>query len=154
VQAYARQQWGFDSGLGSGEAAGRRWAALFVDNLLMNGVGYAIGAAMGGAVGKATTPESAIGAAAASAGIGIGIQVAYMAGFTGITGQTLGKKLLGVRVVGPDGGPPGILRALLRETVGRFLSVIVCCLGYFWILWDKEQQAWHDKIAGTHVEKA
>jgi uncharacterized RDD family membrane protein YckC len=27
----------------------------------------------------------------------------------------------------------------------------VLFLGFFWILWDKDQQGWHDKIAGTVV---
>jgi hypothetical protein len=27
-------------------------------------------------------------------------------------------------------------------------------LGYFWMLWDEQQQTWHDKIAGTTVERA
>ncbi|MGV3719800.1 MAG: RDD family protein, partial [Actinomycetota bacterium] len=153
VMGYAAHSGAFDSGISNGESAMRRWAAMFVDNLLMNGVGYAIGAAMGGAAKAATTPEQALSAAGGAMGVALGVQVAYMAGLTGITGQTLGKMMLGVRVVGPDGGPPGIGRALLRETIGRFLSVVVCMLGYFWILWDPEQQAWHDKIAGTHVEK-
>jgi uncharacterized RDD family membrane protein YckC len=26
-------------------------------------------------------------------------------------------------------------------------------LGYFWAIWDKDNQAWHDKIAGTVVVK-
>jgi uncharacterized RDD family membrane protein YckC len=34
------------------------------------------------------------------------------------------------------------------------ISAIVLCLGYLWMLWDGEQQTWHDKIAGTHVERA
>jgi len=26
-------------------------------------------------------------------------------------------------------------------------------LGFFWIIWDKKKQGWHDKIAGTLVVK-
>jgi uncharacterized RDD family membrane protein YckC len=35
--------------------------------------------------------------------------------------------------------------------VGRILSAIVCLLGYFWMLWDKEKQTWHDKFAASVV---
>jgi uncharacterized RDD family membrane protein YckC len=31
------------------------------------------------------------------------------------------------------------------------LSGIVCLLGYLWMLWDKEKQTWHDKLATTVV---
>ena len=30
---------------------------------------------------------------------------------------------------------------------GRWVSAIACLLGYFWMLWDKEMQTWHDKFA-------
>ena len=30
---------------------------------------------------------------------------------------------------------------------GRWVSAIPCLLGYFWMLWDKEKQTWHDKFA-------
>ena len=38
-----------------------------------------------------------------------------------------------------------------REIVGRVISTAGLLLGYFWALWDKEGQTWHDKIAGTTV---
>jgi len=59
-----------------------------------------------------------------------------------------------VRVIGPDGSPPGFLRAVLRESIGKYISEFVFCLGYLWMLWDADQQTWHDKIAGTTVERA
>jgi len=33
------------------------------------------------------------------------------------------------------------------------LSLVVACLGFFWIAFDSEKQGWHDKIAGTYVVK-
>jgi uncharacterized RDD family membrane protein YckC len=32
-----------------------------------------------------------------------------------------------------------------------FLSMVVVGLGFFWIAFDQNHQAWHDKIAGTVV---
>ena len=69
----------------------------------------------------------------------------------GATGQTLGKRALGIRVYDlRQGGPIGYGRATIRY-FGRILSAIPFFLGYFWMLWDKEKQCWHDKLAGDVV---
>lgn len=67
-------------------------------------------------------------------------------------GMTPGKYLFGEQVVDKlTGGNPGFAKMLVRETVGKFLSAAVFGLGFFWAIWDKDSQAWHDKIAGTVV---
>lgn len=66
-------------------------------------------------------------------------------------GATFGKQILGLRIIGVDGKPPTLVQAILRETIGKFISSIVLGLGYLWALWDKDWQAWHDKIAHTYV---
>ena len=66
-------------------------------------------------------------------------------------GLTPGKWILGDQVVDTRGVRAGFWRMALRETIGKFISGIVLGLGYFWILEDKDQQGWHDKIAGTLV---
>ena len=69
----------------------------------------------------------------------------------GESGQTVGKMALGIRVRDHDtGGAIGVGRGLLRY-VGRIPSGLVLLLGYFWMLWDNENQTWHDKIAKTVV---
>lgn len=69
-------------------------------------------------------------------------------------GMTLGKWLLHEKVVEKlTGNYPGFWRMILRETIGKFVSGLVFGLGYFWAIWDKDGQAWHDKIAGTVVVK-
>lgn len=70
------------------------------------------------------------------------------------TGQTIGKKMLGIQVVDEKGQIPSLLKFLLRETIGKFISGIFLSLGYLWMLWDDKKQTWHDKIAGTYVIKA
>jgi uncharacterized RDD family membrane protein YckC len=67
------------------------------------------------------------------------------------SGQTIGKKVMNIRVIGfEDGGPIGYGRAALRY-VGSILSAIPCGLGYLWMLWDSEKQTWHDKFASSVV---
>jgi uncharacterized RDD family membrane protein YckC len=64
---------------------------------------------------------------------------------------TLGKNFFHLKVVSSDGGKIGYGKAIVREFLGKILSSIVLSLGYLWVIWDKEKQAWHDKIAGTYV---
>jgi uncharacterized RDD family membrane protein YckC len=69
----------------------------------------------------------------------------------GPSGQTPGKRALGIRVVSFDtGGAIGYGRGFIRM-IGRYLSAIVFYLGYFWMLWDGEKQCWHDKLASDVV---
>jgi hypothetical protein len=67
-----------------------------------------------------------------------------------LRGTTIGGILFNLRVVRLDGReldwPTVIVRAL-----SCFLSLIALGLGFIWIAFDPEQQAWHDKIAGTVV---
>jgi uncharacterized RDD family membrane protein YckC len=66
-------------------------------------------------------------------------------------GQTLGKMALGIRVYDfARGGPIGYGRAFVRQ-IAQILSAVVLLLGYLWMLWDREKQTWHDKIAGSVV---
>jgi uncharacterized RDD family membrane protein YckC len=70
----------------------------------------------------------------------------------GPTGQTLGKRAMGIRVYdfSSAGGPIGFGRGAIRF-LGRILSSLACGLGYLWMLWDREKQCWQDKIATTVV---
>ena len=79
--------------------------------------------------------------------ISLVVGLAYFTYFEGTArGQTPGKMALGIRVVDFNTGTSiGHGRAALRY-VGRILSTIPCLLGYFWMLWDREKQTWHDKI--------
>jgi uncharacterized RDD family membrane protein YckC len=74
--------------------------------------------------------------------------------FTGLKGQTLGKMAVGIKVVNAAGYVPGLGCAALREIPGKILSSIAICLGFLWVIWDKQKQGWHDKIASTYVVSA
>jgi uncharacterized RDD family membrane protein YckC len=75
----------------------------------------------------------------------------YAVLFIGLTGQTLGKLALGIKVIDAEGNVPGLWRAILREIVGKFISGLALGLGYVWISWDSHKRGWHDHIAGTYV---
>jgi uncharacterized RDD family membrane protein YckC len=64
---------------------------------------------------------------------------------------TPGKMVLGLRIIDAEtGGPPTLGRMMLRY-VGYLVSAIPLGLGYLWVLWDKNRQGWHDRMAGTLV---
>jgi uncharacterized RDD family membrane protein YckC len=73
----------------------------------------------------------------------------------GTTGQTWGRKMVGVKVVSAETAAPlGIGRALGRTLFANFISSNVCLLGYLWALWDPKKQTWHDKVVGSVVVSA
>lgn len=79
----------------------------------------------------------------------------YFIILTGKYGKTLGKKILGIKVVKKElpSATPGLLKALIRYIVGFFIDWITFGIGNLWQLWNPEKQALHDKVAGTIVIK-
>lgn len=69
----------------------------------------------------------------------------------GKTGQSLGRKFLNIAVLTEDGRPIGIGNAFLREIIGRWISGLVCYIGYLNAFWDPRRQMWHDKMANCYV---
>jgi uncharacterized RDD family membrane protein YckC len=90
----------------------------------------------------------------ASVVIGVLSVILYYGQLEGKTGQTVGKRALGIKTVRTlTGEPPGVGRAIGR-TFAHYLSALPCYLGYLWMLWDRDKQTWHDKISDTVVIKA
>ncbi|AUG77474.1 hypothetical protein CFP65_2652 [Kitasatospora sp. MMS16-BH015] len=73
---------------------------------------------------------------------------------TARTGQTFGKRLVGVRVVrAGTAEPPALGRSVARWLVGQAGAVLV--VGALWPFADSEQRrAWHDRAARTRVVRA
>jgi uncharacterized RDD family membrane protein YckC len=67
------------------------------------------------------------------------------------SGTTPGKKIFALRVIKESGGECHLGSMLVREIVGKTISGAVFLLGYLWILFDRERQGWHDKLANTYV---
>jgi len=65
---------------------------------------------------------------------------------------SLGGVICQIRLVKTDGTPLTFADALVRGLAGIF-SLAILTIGALWILRDPENQAWHDKIAGTYVVK-
>ena len=76
--------------------------------------------------------------------------LANMVLLQGLTGATIGKHLLGLRVRRADGAPLGVLRALARY-FAMWLSVLSFGIGFLCVLWTSRRRALHDFVAGTVV---
>lgn len=63
---------------------------------------------------------------------------------------TIGGVICGLKVVRLDDRPIDWGTAIVRA-LGCFLSLVVAGLGFIWVAIDRENQSWHDKIAGTVV---
>jgi uncharacterized RDD family membrane protein YckC len=71
--------------------------------------------------------------------------------FMGGQGQSLGKKALGLTLVGEASGQPiGMAKAFLRD-LAHFIDTIICLVGFLFPLWDKKRQTIADKIMATVV---
>lgn len=70
------------------------------------------------------------------------------------SGQSIGMKVMNVKVVAREGGPMTFLMAGLRGSIGYWISGLVFGLGYIWAAFDAQGEAWHDKLFGTHVVPA
>ena len=127
-----------DHGDASGPRAGfwRRFAAGFLDGIIL------------------VVIEIILRIALNSAGsiVSLIVTIAYFTLFVGSArGQTPGMSALGIRVISFDGsGSIGYGRAFIRW-IGGYVSLIPIFLGFFWMLWDKEKQCWHDKLASDVV---
>jgi uncharacterized RDD family membrane protein YckC len=81
------------------------------------------------------------------------VHMAYCTLMHAWLGQTLGKMIMGIRVVTIDNrqASPGI--AFLRWT-GYILSMLPLASGFLWAVVDKDHCAWHDWLSQTRVVSA
>lgn len=74
----------------------------------------------------------------------------YATYFTGATGQTLGKLVVGLRVADRRGAPPSYSKAFLRAALGAF-GIAAAFLGLLPMLFDPARRAFHDRVFKTRV---
>ena len=155
-----------------------RWARLFawvidiIVLVIITGILAAVGIVDFERTNDITTSDGVISAV---------IVLAYFVVLTVAFGATLGKMVLGMRVVGADGGKAGTGAILVREIIIRFgvtivafvlalilsgplgdagsvigglVGALVGLIVILRILVDDHRQGWHDKIGGTFVVKA
>jgi uncharacterized RDD family membrane protein YckC len=67
-------------------------------------------------------------------------------------GASLGKMIVGLRLVDDHGSKIGILRGMARATISLlFLSSGVVLIDFAWILFDDKRRTLHDRLVGSYV---
>ncbi|GAA1789064.1 RDD family protein [Actinomadura chokoriensis] len=72
----------------------------------------------------------------------------------GTTGQSIGKRQMGIRLVSAQTGQPiGFGMAFVRK-IAHVADSFLCYIGFLWPLWDDRKQTFADKICNTIVVRA
>jgi uncharacterized RDD family membrane protein YckC len=123
----------------------RRLVALIIDNTLL----YAVTTV----IALQRTSSAAVGDVRFAAELALSFL--YFGYLNGVHGQTVGKRLLHIRVVDADTGLQiGFRRGLARYGVVALLSmafVVPALIDGLWPLRDPRRQAWHDKAVRSLV---
>jgi uncharacterized RDD family membrane protein YckC len=121
-----------------------RFAALLLDIIVLTAISLILRVAIG--VDLVNPP-------AGVALLETGISIAYYVVLTVMLGQTLGKMALGIEVVRQDGKPISWGWILLRETIGKLVSMFILFIGFIMAAFDSKKRALHDRMSNTYVIK-
>jgi serine/threonine-protein kinase len=128
---------------------GRRLAAALIDGVILMILGFVIGGLWAALFG------SGEGATLWSSLAGVALYFGYFTHFYARSGQTPGKKAVGIQVIATDGslltGGKAFVRTLVYFLDSLMMYILIGFAGFLWMLWDKDRQTWHDKAAGSYV---
>ncbi len=130
---------------------GRRLVAIIIDAIIIYIPVVLIASALG--LGDANAEGGSVSVNLGGGGVLLNIAVSVLYDvilLTLLNGRTIGKVLLGVRVVGANGERITFGKALVRSLM-KIVSIYVLFLGCLWVIWDGRKQGWHDKVASTLV---
>ncbi len=104
-------------------------------------------------LGRLAFVPTSTGVTVALAGIGLSVVLWFASRVVaqGRTGQSWGKRIVGVRLVHEDTEQPvGAWWAFVRD-VGQVVNALPLYLGYLWPLWDERRQTFTDKLSHAVV---
>jgi uncharacterized RDD family membrane protein YckC len=122
-----------------------RFAAVVLDQMVLWLPNFALQALIAGTY----TDDSALAAASLVGSVMLAWLYDAVLTSSGWRG-TVGKKLLGLQVVGENGDTISFGRATGRY-FSKILSTLPCLAGYIVAAFDAQKRTWHDLIAGTYV---
>jgi uncharacterized RDD family membrane protein YckC len=142
---------------------GRRFFAALVDGVLLGAISLTVTLVTALILGAALPHAREIGPdllvagvldrnpmAVGAIGLFAGLTVLYELYCVGMAGQTLGMRVVRIRVIAARGRAPGAVRGLVR-VLALAISVLPGGLGWLWAIFDREHRALHDHLAGTYV---
>lgn len=130
-----------------------RALALAIDGALIQVVVFAGGAVLALVGSLVTDVQLGTGGKIVAATVWVLTVDVYFVAFWTATGQTPAMRLMELRVLGPDGEPPGVGRSIVRM-VGLYLAIIPLFAGFIPVLIDDRRRGLHDMLAGTVVVHA
>ena len=139
----ARRATGFAGLVSRGVAAGIDLGLLLVAYTSVVGMGALVGSLVGG-----FRPAWLV-----SALLAVGwtlVAGGYFVACWSLAGQTLGMRLMSIRVTGPGGGRPSLGRSFGRY-LATLLAVVPMLAGYLPVLADGRRRALSDMLTGTTV---
>jgi uncharacterized RDD family membrane protein YckC len=153
------------AGPSENELAGRfiRLVTAILDSIILGALVYtpvffSMGAAglAGLARGDRSALLHALGIGGLLALVGLGVWIWLTVLFVSRNGQTIGKKLIGIKVVRKDGSKASLGRIFwLRNVVNTILAIIPFYgLIDILLIFSESRQCIHDRIADTIVVKA
>ena len=130
---------------------GRRAAAFLIDiSLILLFIGAAV-VPMTGVLSGVNTDTLTVVLASIVSLASLVFLIWYPIVQPGRTSQTLGMRLLEIKVVDQKGKPPGIGKMAVRFLIGYPLCAIIMGVGFLVPLWDVQKQALDDKLVNTYV---
>ena len=141
---------------------GTRFAAALLDGIIFGAMVYApilaaavIGGGLAGATGGDVDGDAIVGIVFMAGIVGFFIWSGLTIRFVLRNSQSIGKKILGIKVVRSDGSPAGFARIFwLRNAVNWVLSIVPF---YVFVdplfIFSESHQCLHDKLADTIVVK-
>jgi len=131
-----------------------RFAAAFLDGIIMNVIGFVMGFIAGLLMVPAGVDPSAGGPQLLLQLTGIVVNWLYVAGFNSSASMaTPGKMACGIKVTDLDGRRISFGRATGRF-FGKILSTLILLIGFLMQPFTARKQALHDILAGTLVVKS
>ncbi len=131
-----------------------RFVAYIIDAVILNIVGFIVRLILSSVMGVQTPSSTGFDTVTITSGL-VGLVVAWLyfaLQESSPAGATVGKRVLGLRVVRGDGTPLTFARATGRF-LAKFISAFILLIGYIMAGFTERKRALHDMIADTVVIK-
>lgn len=134
----------------------RRLAAMAYDGLILISLYILLGGLLVTAVSKITgNPEFVRLSPAMSLSFIFTISFLYYSHSWRRGGQTIGMKAWGLKLLNDNKNTSNsrgiqLSQCMLRSGIG-FFSLLIAGLGFWWMLFDKQQRCWHDMASLTRM---